>query len=1052
MNGDPMRLRIALLLLLLGAFPLAAEDLARLAGMIRGGNVAEARPKLAAAVKEYRTKGDAAKEGTALLLLAFADVQSGGMTTARVSMQSAAERFEAVNDFFAAWIARTYLAGTHMADAEWGAALPHHEDALVVLKKAESSTAPFSLDSVMVLGPMVGMPTAGFEMFESQPGLIKSLLLQVGEMISRDLLGSCLVELGQYDRAERELTRASDLSSMFLGVYDGAIAEHWGDLRRKQQRYDEARAHYQKALEGAGRMPMPAFLNEPVELRILGHLTEIEALGGRFTEALAWNDLALTFVRERQQTSREALLLDNRADIFLRANRFDEARAALDRAWKIVETSEDVAKKASVLTTIGMIETLRGNNGAAAVELGKAIDLYRSVNDSTGETGAWMLLAVVYLEMRAHDSVDEAVKNIRDRAKTSQFASAPLMTDLIVAARNFMSQQGSAEDVARALDAVSASPELQSMPETWVLLEMGRKMMAHEADPFSVIRSIPASETLATSGMVVAEEIALMVEARELLLRGELQATRAALRKALEINGNGDLRRASLLMMAITYVQEGKYEEAKRSLKEATDAIDDDIDEIADEELLALYLGDDRQSYFALTVDILALTNDWDEAFAYAERARARAFLQAIGNRRIDPQRGSADHLVWEAESLRIEIGTLQREGKKEAVAAKRNQYRALMRRLRTSNPEYASLTRIEPLGTNAVRAEIPPGTTLVSYFPTGTNLHVWVIDHDTCDYLLIPVSLDTWKRIVCWSSRLRTGGRGAKVVTETCSDQATGEEAFAALFAPLRDRIRHRRLIVIPHGVLHQIPFAALRDPKSGRYLIEDYTLLFAPSASTLPFLREKETPVTGSALVLGDPDGSLGKLQGAQREALSVARDLGTTALIGAEAKESLLYQLDGSVDLLHIGAHGEYSAKNPLFSRIALAPGDGHDGELEVDEILNRIDLRGVNLVVLSACRTAVGERSGGDDVVGLTRAVLYAGSPGVISTLWDIDDDAAAVLMEELYCRLLDGTAVADALREAQLRLLHSDVYGDPRYWGAFLLTGDPQGRFNGPGAR
>jgi CHAT domain-containing protein len=165
----------------------------------------------------------------------------------------------------------------------------------------------------------------------------------------------------------------------------------------------------------------------------------------------------------------------------------------------------------------------------------------------------------------------------------------------------------------------------------------------------------------------------------------------------------------------------------------------------------------------------------------------------------------------------------------------------------------------------------------------------------------------------------------------------------------------------------------------------------------------------------------------------------------MVGSAAKESLLYQLKGGVDLVHIAAHGFYEPDTPLFSRLALAPGDGSDGNLEVQEILSDVDLTGVNLVVLSACQTAVGKGSAGDEIVGLTRALLYAGTPGVISTLWNIGDDAAAELMEHFYDRLLDGESVADALRHAQLQLLHGD-YPDPRQWAAFALNGDPKGRW------
>ncbi len=156
-----------------------------------------------------------------------------------------------------------------------------------------------------------------------------------------------------------------------------------------------------------------------------------------------------------------------------------------------------------------------------------------------------------------------------------------------------------------------------------------------------------------------------------------------------------------------------------------------------------------------------------------------------------------------------------------------------------------------------------------------------------------------------------------------------------------------------------------------------------------------------------------------------------------------------MNGKVDLLHIAAHGTYDATSPIFSAIHLEKGNGRNGQLNVDEILSELDLSGVNLVILSACRSGVGKRSGGDEIIGLTRAILYAGSPGVIATLWNISDDATPPLIEKFYEHLLAGATAADALRAAQTELLRDPQLADPRFWAAFFLTGDPQGIWKRP---
>jgi len=177
-------------------------------------------------------------------------------------------------------------------------------------------------------------------------------------------------------------------------------------------------------------------------------------------------------------------------------------------------------------------------------------------------------------------------------------------------------------------------------------------------------------------------------------------------------------------------------------------------------------------------------------------------------------------------------------------------------------------------------------------------------------------------------------------------------------------------------------------------------------------------------------------------------VASRLGTTAYLGADASERLIHVRDPKIDLLHIAAHARYEGANPLFSFIALAPdGEAYDGNLEAQEILADVDLTGVNLVVLSACNTAVGKPSAGDEIVGLTRALFYAGTPAVLSTLWEIDDVASTTLMDAFYESFVSGLPAADALREAQLSMLRGDRFRSPRLWAAFTLHGDPQVRWH-----
>ena len=123
--------------------------------------------------------------------------------------------------------------------------------------------------------------------------------------------------------------------------------------------------------------------------------------------------------------------------------------------------------------------------------------------------------------------------------------------------------------------------------------------------------------------------------------------------------------------------------------------------------------------------------------------------------------------------------------------------------------------------------------------------------------------------------------------------------------------------------------------------------------------------------------------------------------------------------------------------MSSTLLLAPEGSGDGKLKVGEIFS-LDLK-TNMVVLSACETGLGKLSGGDEIVGITRAFIYAGTPSIVTTLWKVNDRASYELMREFYQHLKTGKK-SEALRQAQLKTMKE--FPEPFYWAAYQLTGEP----------
>lgn len=256
----------------------------------------------------------------------------------------------------------------------------------------------------------------------------------------------------------------------------------------------------------------------------------------------------------------------------------------------------------------------------------------------------------------------------------------------------------------------------------------------------------------------------------------------------------------------------------------------------------------------------------------------------------------------------------------------------------------------------------------------------------------------------------------------------------YNALIVPLKPYLTTTHLAIVPHRSLHYLPFAAL-TPDHQHYVLDDYVISVLPSASSLRYIRENMQTTTNNALVLGNPDGSLSF---AEQAVQHIGAMYGTSPLLGTSATESAVRAQAGNIGILHISAHASFNVYAPLFSTIFLSPDGQHDGKLTVQDVYE-LDLHQSNLVTLSACETQQGSLSTGDDLVGLTRAFVFAGAPSVLATLWRVEDVATASLIERFYRHMQAGLGKAEALRQAQLEV--REEFPHHRYWAAFVLSGD-----------
>ena len=290
---------------------------------------------------------------------------------------------------------------------------------------------------------------------------------------------------------------------------------------------------------------------------------------------------------------------------------------------------------------------------------------------------------------------------------------------------------------------------------------------------------------------------------------------------------------------------------------------------------------------------------------------------------------------------------------------------------------------------------------------------------------------------------------------TQPQPDLPTLHQLLIDPIASLLPKDPNAHVIFIPQRSLFQVPFPALQDA-NGTYLIEKHTILTAPSIQVLDLTRQQrqklaQKPVNSSrALVLGnptmpsvssypgEPKQQLSPLPGAEAEARAIAPLLKTQAITGAQGTKAEIVQKMPQASIIHLATHGLLDDVRGLGSAIALAPSGSDDGLLTAEEIFD-MKLQ-ANLVVLSACNTGEG-RITGDGVIGLSRALISAGVPSVIVSLWAVPDAPTSELMQSFYQNLQNNPDKAQALRQAMLATMKT--HPGPRNWAAFTLIGEAE---------
>jgi CHAT domain-containing protein/predicted negative regulator of RcsB-dependent stress response len=914
-------------------------------------------------------------------------------------------------------------------------------------------------------------------------------------------IGAGFYLAGEPDSAIAHLDRSRALARRVgdhraLGTATGILAsvrKDAGDLTEAASLYDEAAAIRERS--GDWRGMAADHNNLGLIARSLGDLDEARRA---FERALELN-------RRGNRSRPLALNLTNLGDIASVSGEYQRADSLYGEALAINRADGDLAETGYVLHDLGLLATRRGEYARARDLLAEALWTHQQTGAALDAAAVRHDLAAVQAAtgdlQGALSSLDTAKREAEASAESPDLLASLALrrADLGVQLGAFAqsekafelaeSMYGSIGDEAGRADAQHGRALLLHLRgdhhRALGLLELvartqrglGDRRAAALTQLLTGQVQLESGNTAEARASLTRARVALrslgdpVGEAAALDALGQLAARSGATLGAEQLYREGlatigDASPVEVRWQLHTHLAEalrsrGALGPAARQLQLAVTILEDAARGLRVEERRVGYLADKWKVYAALS-HIERERGRPAEAFAASERLRARQLRDLLARGRVTTPRavtGKEQDLRRRITELLYEIeadapaALAQREASvsaqtpdatMEALARVQSEYAELLLAVRDSDPAYAQLITGEIVPWTAVAARLTPDEVFLKYLVTDSGSTVFVVTKDTIVALPLNVDRAALANLVEFARRSmeRPGSSPATPLW-----RAPLRRLYQQLIEPAEQRgllAGKTRLVIVPHGELHFVHFGALLDGQTEqRFLVERYELAYAPSATVWVRLADRSPARPGGRILALAPRPA--SLPASREEVLAIRRSHGgrSTVLIGAAATKSAFLARARDHGILHIASYGILNKHNPLFSFVELAETDTDDGRLEVHEVYG-MELQG-QLIVLSACQTALGSGSigdvpPGDDWVGLVQAFLYAGAGGMLASLWPVEDRATATLMRHFYRSLGAGRSEAAALAAAQQAMLRDDPSLHPFYWAGFVSVG------------
>ncbi|HLG15230.1 MAG TPA: CHAT domain-containing protein [Blastocatellia bacterium] len=876
---------------------------------------------------------------------------------------------------------------------------------------------------------------------------------------------------GDYAEANQLWDRgAAAMRAAGLSTESGIVRTHQVFTLTQMGKYDEA-LRVARAARRLLKSGQPVYL-----ARLETNVGHVYYRLDRHKQALEHYDRARkVFQRSGDRTAR-AVVDFSRSNVYTDADQPDEGLSLLKRAAADFDRARESMSAAQCRFHIAYIEFLRGNYNTALASYHKLRDRLAELGSS--QLAAWCNLdiAEILLALNAFEDAVETAESARAHFAEMEMPYEAGQATLIraLAAMGVQQFDQARENLMAARQALEARGvgTLTALADCYLAELALRQSEPEEAGE----RAASALRVFARQKLAVRTAYARLLMARAAYMGKDLakaaRLAKAALRSAQGHFAPGVVYQCHHLIGVVAR-DRNQRRAALESFRLAVETVERMRGGIAADEFKATFVSDKIQVYEDAIAACLDEGDDAlvEEAFRLVESAKSRALADLLsrylrrspGDARGQGRKGVAHEtrdrllkLIQDLNWYSAHAGLEDEKGNQRRVAVAERYQREVkrcerqiaqtFRLLEAEGSPFAEMQRMRGIGAEELRAALDPGETAVEYFTTGDQVSAFVASRDRIEVVrAIASKRELDRMLAALRFQIEKFNYGSEYVDSYFGQlkHATDEylsRFYQVIFAPIEPMLESDRLMIIPHGALHYVPFHALRD--GAGYMVDRFEISYAPSAAVLRLCRQRAGESRSARFKPRTAgDGKMVALGVAGRETPSIDDEIGAlgelfpdaVTFTGSQATRQNLLKNAPAARFLHLASHGYFRRDNPMFSFLKLA-----DSPLNFYSLLDlRLD---AEMVTLSACHTGVNMVFPGDELHGLMRGFLYAGAPSLVASLWAVSDRSTADLMREMYSRIRSGETKRAALRSAQLAV--KDDYGHPYYWAPFVLMGNP----------